>query len=423
MISNQQSVDLYRDLVEHSRDLLCTHDLSGNLLSVNPLPAQLLGYEIDEMVSRPMKDFLAPEFRDRFERYLAEIRENGSAQGSLVLITRTGERRIWEYHNTLRIESGSDPVVRGMAHDVTERRHAEAALKRSEQRFRRVLQNSPVLVSNQDNELRYTWLYGPSLGLSEEEWLGRTDEEILGSAEGARLSELKTSVLRTRTPGRTEVILTLNDKKHHFDLRVEPLLGPQARMNGVASVAVDITDLKAAQMDRERLLAELQASLAEKEYLATHDALSGLPNRRLLADRFQQALNRADRQRSKLAVLAIDLDGFKAVNDRFGHSAGDVVLKSTAERLATRVRASDTVSRTGGDEFTVVAEVAERSGADNLAAALRRALTQPISQGAHEIMIDASIGVAIYPDDGNTMDQLMAAADRMMYLRKGTAER
>ncbi|MFZ0706077.1 MAG: diguanylate cyclase [Candidatus Korobacteraceae bacterium] len=420
MIPQRQPVDLYRDLVEHSRDLLCTHDLSGNLLSVNPLPARLLGYEIDEMVRRPMQEFLAPEFRDRFEQYLAEIRENGSAQGSLVLITRSGERRIWEYQNTLRIESGSEPVVRGMAHDVTERRHAEAALKKSEQRFRTALQNSPVLVSNQDNKLRYTWLYGPCLGLDEEEWLGRTDEEILGAQEGGLLVELKTSVLRTGTPERLEVALTLNSKKHHFDLRVEPLLGPQAGMIGVASVAVDITDLKAAQMDRERLLAELQASLAEKEYLATHDALTGLPNRRLLADRFQQALNRADRQRSKLAVLAIDLDGFKAVNDRFGHSVGDVVLKTTADRLATRVRASDTVSRTGGDEFFVLAEVADRSGADNLTKALRMILTQPVSQAAVPIMIGASIGVAIYPDDGGTMDQLMAAADRMMYLRKGS---
>ena len=423
MISEEQPKDLYRDLVEHSPDLLCTHDLSGNLLSVNPLPARLLGYEIDEMIQKPMKDFLAPEFRDQFEQYLADLRENGSAHGAMVLITRTGERRIWEYHNTLRIEPGTEPIVRGMAHDVTEQRRAEAALKKSEQRFRTALQNSPVLVSNQDHKLRYTWMYGPWLGLSEEKWLGRTDEEILGAQEGRLLTALKTSVLQTGIPKRSEVVLTLNDKEHHFGLTVEPLFGPQAAMTGVASVAVDITDLKAAQMDRERLLAELQASLAEKEYLATHDALTGLPNRRLLADRFQQALSRADRQRSKLAVLAIDMDGFKSVNDRFGHSVGDLVLKTTADRLAARLRTSDTVSRTGGDEFTVLAEVTDRSRADNLAAALQKVVTQPIPQGSNQIMVGASIGVALYPEDGGTMDRLMAAADRMMYLRKGPAER
>ena len=423
MISKQQPVDLYRDLVEHSRDLLCTHDLSGNLLSVNPLPARLLGYEIEEILRKPMQEFLAPEFRDQFPQYLADLHHNGSAQGLMVLITRSGERRIWEYHNTLRTDSGSEPVVRGMAHDVTEQRYAEAALKKSEQRFRAALQNSPVLVSNQDAELRYTWLYGPWLRLSEEEWLGRTDEEILGAQEGGPLTELKVSVLRAGVPERSEVALTLNDKKHYFDLTVEPLIGPQAAMTGIASVAVDITDLRAAQMDRERLLTELQASLAEKEYLATHDALTGLPNRRLLADRFQQALSRAERQRSKLAVLAIDMNGFKAVNDNFGHLVGDVVLKAAADRLATRVRTSDTVSRTGGDEFTVLAEVTDWSGADKLAAALRRVLAQPIPHGSDQIMIGASIGVAMYPDDGATMDHLMAAADRMMYLRKGSTER
>ena len=341
----------------------------------------------------------------------------------MVLMTRSGERRIWEYNNSLRVESGSEPMVRGMAHDVTERRHAEAALRKSEQRFRTALENSPVLVSNQDPQLRYTWLYGPWLKLSEEEWLGRTDEQILKAQEGARLTALKTTVLRTGVPERSEVLLTLNNKGHHFDLTVEPLLGPQSAITGVVSVAVDITDLKAAQMDRERLLTELQTSLAEKEYLATHDVLTGLPNRRLLADRFQQALSRSERQRSRFAVLAIDLDGFKTVNDRFGHSVGDLVLKATADRLATRVRASDTVSRTGGDEFTVVAEVTDRSGADSLAVALGRVLAQPISQGTHPIMVGASIGVAMYPDDGSTMDQLMAAADRMMYLRKGLGER
>jgi len=423
MIPDKQPKDLYRDLVEHSRDLLCTHDLSGKLLSVNPLPAQLLGYEIEEMLHRPMQEFLAPEFRDRFPQYLSEIRQHGSAQGSMVLMTRSGERRIWEYHNTLRIEPASEPVVRGMAHDVTERRHAEAALKRSEQRFRTALENSPVIVANQDRGLRYTWLYGPWLGLSEEEWLGRTDEEIMGARQGGLLTALKTPVLQTGVPARSEVALTLNGKQHHFDLRVEPLLGVQAAVTGIASVAVDITELKAAQMDREHLLAELQASLIEKEHLATHDALTGLPNRRLLADRFQQALSRADRQKSNLAVLAIDLDGFKAVNDGFGHAVGDLVLKTTADRLKGRLRSSDTVSRTGGDEFTVLAEVADRHGADNLASALKLVLAEPILQDTYQIIVGASIGVAMYPQDGGNVEQLMAAADRMMYLRKGSTDR
>src|SRR5208283_5314862 len=114
--------DLYRDLVEHSQDLLCTHDLAGRLLSINPLPARLLGYEVEAMLQMPMREFLAPEYRAQFDEYLGSLQRDGFAEGLMVLMTRSGERRIWEYYNTLRTDGLPAPIVRGMAHDVTERR-------------------------------------------------------------------------------------------------------------------------------------------------------------------------------------------------------------------------------------------------------------------------------------------------------------
>ncbi len=122
---------VYRDLVEHSQDLICTHDLDGRLLSVNPLPARLLGYSVEELLRTPMKMLLAPEVRDQFDAYLERIRSNGTDSGLLLLMTRTGERRIWEYHNTLRTEGLAIPLVRGMAHDITERYRAEVELRKS----------------------------------------------------------------------------------------------------------------------------------------------------------------------------------------------------------------------------------------------------------------------------------------------------
>jgi PAS domain S-box-containing protein len=131
--------DLFRDLVEHSRDLICTHDLSGRLLSVNPLPARLLGYTVEELLQKPMRALLAPEFRSQFDEYLARIEKNGVDAGILVLMTRSGERRIWEYHNSLRTEGLPVPLVRGMAHDITDRYQAHVALhKMMEERERLV---------------------------------------------------------------------------------------------------------------------------------------------------------------------------------------------------------------------------------------------------------------------------------------------
>ena len=123
--------DCCRDLVEHSQDLLCVHDLEGRFLLVNPLPARLLGYSVEEMLQKPMRDFLAPQFQEKFDVYLREIERSGEAHGLLRVVTRSGERRIWEYHNTLRTDGVPAPIVRGVAHDVTERVRAEKALRAS----------------------------------------------------------------------------------------------------------------------------------------------------------------------------------------------------------------------------------------------------------------------------------------------------
>ncbi len=122
--------NLFRDLVEHSQDLICMHDLTGRLLSVNPLPARLLGYSVEELLGMPMKSLLAPEVRDQFDAYLERIAQNGTDSGLLLLLTRTGERRIWEYHNSLRTEGLPAPLVRGVAHDITERYQGEVRLRK-----------------------------------------------------------------------------------------------------------------------------------------------------------------------------------------------------------------------------------------------------------------------------------------------------
>src|SRR5262249_2130347 len=142
----RESEDRYRDLAENSQDLLCVHDLQGMLLWVNPAPARSLGYTVEELLKIPMKEIIAPEFGPEFDAYLVAIARDKVAKGLMGLNTRSGERRIWEFHNTLRTEGVPVPVVRGMAHDVTERVRAEQALRKSEERFRVALKHAPISV-------------------------------------------------------------------------------------------------------------------------------------------------------------------------------------------------------------------------------------------------------------------------------------
>lgn len=143
----RESEDRYRDLVENSHDLICTHDLQGRLLSVNDIPAKILGYSREELLNKPMRDFLLPEARTEFDQYLSTIQETGSAKGALAVLTKGGERRIWEYQNTLRTDGVATPVVRGIAHDITERKLAEKALRLSEEKFSKAFRSSPSVLS------------------------------------------------------------------------------------------------------------------------------------------------------------------------------------------------------------------------------------------------------------------------------------
>ena len=166
------------------------------------------------------------------------------------------------------------------------------------------------------------------------------------------------------------------------------------------------------------ILILLEDQIQKSDHLAYHDELTGLPNRRLLEDRLEQALARAARTGRKVAVLLLDLDHFKEVNDTYGHRIGDLTLQQVVARLASRMRVSDTLARSGGDEFTVVSDVGNADGAQVLVANLETAFTAPFKLEGKVIYTGLSIGLALYPDDGRTPDELYAAADEAMYISK-----
>jgi PAS domain S-box-containing protein len=149
----KDSEDRYRDLVEHSQDLMCTHDLQGRLLSVNPAVARVLGYEIGELLQMSIPDLLSPRARPLFHEFVAQIRRDGVSSGSMRVITRAGEERIWEYHNTLRTDDVPEPIVRGMARDVTDRKRAEKALQQKDMELLEAQRNvSRRLIEAQEKE-------------------------------------------------------------------------------------------------------------------------------------------------------------------------------------------------------------------------------------------------------------------------------
>jgi diguanylate cyclase (GGDEF)-like protein len=164
---------------------------------------------------------------------------------------------------------------------------------------------------------------------------------------------------------------------------------------------------------------ELQDAQARAQHLADHDALTGLPNRRLLEDRLTQALALSQRNRMQTAVMFVDIDRFKAINDSLGHAAGDALLKEISLRLVNQLRLGDTICRIGGDEFVVVLpEVKRSSDVAQVAQKVIEQLAQPVPLEGRELIVTASIGIAVFPDDGGDAETLIRNADAAMYAAK-----
>ncbi|MCT7314490.1 EAL domain-containing protein [Ralstonia sp. CHL-2022] len=188
----------------------------------------------------------------------------------------------------------------------------------------------------------------------------------------------------------------------------------------VLAIALIISVLDLRMEARTALLANsLAAANKELAYLALHDNLTKLSNRVLLEDRLTQAIRTAEREKRRFALMFMDLDGFKAVNDVYGHHVGDLLLIDVAQRIGARVRQQDTVARVGGDEFVVLAYVDDPEDAGTLADALLEVVREPFMAGGHELRVSTSIGIAIYPGDGGNQHDLLTNADAAMYHAKG----
>lgn len=247
--------------------------------------------------------------------------------------------------------------------------------------------------------------------------LGRTSSRAVGQKVSRLVSNrtgwLIEGRLRSDLSGRyldegkdyAEVSIGEGEERRHYGLVLSPLGEANDRRSNRLLLLRDITERKRAESDLDRL--------------AHYDALTQLPNRRLLDDRLQQAIRQARRRKTSVALLFLDLDRFKQVNDTLGHEVGDLLLVQVAERLVGCVRDADTVSRQAGDEFVVLlTDVTEVDGASAVAQRIIEALSAPYELKGHEVHVTASIGISLYPLDGQEGTDLLEKADAAMYRAK-----
>ena len=307
--------------------------------------------------------------------------------------------------------------------DVTHRYRDNAFLQSTELLVRQLVENSvrPVAVLGPD--WRYVFVsrkWPEVLGLPADMALLGQDHRVVVPDFPANFAVVAQQVGQLPpggAVGREDERFVRHGREHVLSWHVRPWLDAHGRPAGYIFTVVDQTELV-------RLRQQVAQAEERENTLAYSDALTGLPNRQLFHDRLNQALAQAYRQLGKVALMFLDLDGFKQVNDQLGHDSGDLLLKQVAERLKTCVRQTDTVARLGGDEFTIVLSIRDRNDAVQVAEKVLRVLSQPYDlNGKVADQVGTSIGIALYPADGSQAADLMKKADAAMYAAKQAGKR
>ena len=339
--------------------------------------------------------------------YAAAIADGTPWDLELPFITATGRALTVRGRGEAVVVDGRVVRLWGTFQDVTERKLAEQALVASQRRLRVITDNLPAMVAHIDHAQRYLFLSGHvrrTFGIDTEASLGRTMREVRGEAVYERLRPHVEAALRGEP---TSFVYTdgVNGRMRHYQSDYIPDIDATGRVQGFYAMTFDITELRETQAQLERL--------------ARVDALTGLPNRRQFDERIAEAMARSRRLDQALAVVFLDIDHFKTINDSLGHAGGDAVLREFAQRLRDCVRITDTVARLAGDEFVLLLEgVASAADLDLLAGKIVACIRPPFDVAGVPRHITTSAGLAVYDGSAHDASTLLAQADAALYRAK-----
>jgi diguanylate cyclase (GGDEF)-like protein/PAS domain S-box-containing protein len=398
----------FRTLLESAPDAMVIVDAKGLISMTNRHTQAMLGYEREELLGQPVEQLFPHRYRGGQpgirKDFLDHGRGGASAGRELWLLAKDG-RELPVSMNLSATDSGAEPMTIAAIRDISERKRAEEEM-----------QLASLVYNTSSEAMMVTDLEGVIItvnpaftqvtGYSAEEVIGQTPRVLRSGRHDQAFYQAMWS----------ELILTGQWQGEVWDRRKNGEIYPKWVVINTASGG------DGAPLRRVALFSDITEKKNSEEVIwqqANFDALTGLPNRQMFSDRLEQEVKKAHRADLRMALLFLDLDRFKEVNDTLGHDMGDQLLKEAARRLTTCVRESDTVARLGGDEFTVVlGELDDPASAERVAQAILRELARPFHLGGEDVYVTASIGVTFYPEDAGDMDALLKHADQAMYAAK-----
>ncbi|RTL54468.1 MAG: EAL domain-containing protein [Rhodocyclaceae bacterium] len=405
-----EAASLFRGLVNN--ELFGVYVIQDGLfVYVNPRLAEIFSYSQEALCGKKGPTDLT----DPVDRDMAALEINRRVQGEVVGshytfkgLRKDGSSLDVEVFGT-RTEFRGRPAIAGLLLDASARCEAERAMSKQLNLIAQLLETIPNPVLYKDAQGRYLGCnkaFEAFMGYAREDMIGKTVYDI-SPREVAEVHDHMDQLI-FKTPGiqSYEGVATHRDgSRRDVMFYKAPFNNADGSVAGLVTVIVDITERKRA----EELI----------WHQANYDSLTKLPNRRLFYDRLAQSLRMAHRGSLQLALLFIDLDRFKEVNDSLGHNVGDELLAEAARRIGACVRESDTVARLGGDEFTVILpDLADTDDAERVVLSILDALSAPFALGNDIAYVSASIGVTLYPRDADNAEALLKNADQAMYAAK-----